>query len=428
MPGILRGNARRATPLSANLPAQITEWCRHIPAEERGVYPVDQTKTTEDDDPAEHAAWVKKLEGLGRDPMGPWKSQIDLITIDDQRDYISDRGEEVWSILEARGIDNVILTGVHTNMCVLGRPFGLRQMARNGKHVVLMRDMTDTMYNPQEWPYVSHFTGTDLIIEHIEKFVCPTITSDQFVDGPEFRFKDDNRPHLVMLIGEDEYKTAETLPKFAAEHLGKDYRVSIVHADEQDKNRFPGIEVVQGADILLVSVRRRTPPAEQLDLIRQHAHAGKPVIGLRTASHAFTLRNQSPPEGLAAWPEFDAQVLGGNYTNHYGNDQTCKVFVVHEHGTHAILKNVSQAGFTAGGSLYKVSPLAKGTTPLLAGSVEGVEPEPVAWTFTRTDGGRSFYTSLGHLQDFENTAFVALLKNAIDWAAAPAPAVSTRGS
>ena len=74
----------------------------------------------------------------------------------------------------SKGIKNVILVGVHTNMCVLGRPFGLRQMAQNGKNVVLMRDMTDTMYNPGRAPYVSHFTGTDLIVEHIEKWVCPT--------------------------------------------------------------------------------------------------------------------------------------------------------------------------------------------------------------------------------------------------------------
>jgi len=52
----------------------------------------------------------------------------------------------IWNLLESRNIDNVILTGVHANMCVSGRPFGLRQMAKNGKHVVLMRDLTDTMF------------------------------------------------------------------------------------------------------------------------------------------------------------------------------------------------------------------------------------------------------------------------------------------
>ena len=76
-------------------------------------------------------------------------------------------------------------------MCVAGRPFGLRQMAKNGRRVVLMRDLTDSMYNPARWPNVSHFRGTALIVEHIEKFVCPTITSDQILGGKPFMFSTD---------------------------------------------------------------------------------------------------------------------------------------------------------------------------------------------------------------------------------------------
>jgi nicotinamidase-related amidase len=127
---------------------------------------------------------------MGRNPKAPWKKQHDGIKIHDQ-DAISDSGVEIWNLLENRGINNVILLGVHTNMCVLGRPFGLRQMAKNGKNVVLMRDMTDTMYNPQKSPFVSHFKGTELIVEHIEKYVCRTITSDQIIGGKPFRFKGD---------------------------------------------------------------------------------------------------------------------------------------------------------------------------------------------------------------------------------------------
>ncbi len=135
---------------------------------------------------------ARNSKSLGRNPNTPWKQQTDLIKIDDAADFISDRGDEVWNILQHRGIKNVILTGVHTNMCVLGRPFGLRQMARNGKNVVLMRDMTDTMYNPKRWPYVSHFEGTRCVISHIERFVCPTITSDQIIGGKPFRFEGDS--------------------------------------------------------------------------------------------------------------------------------------------------------------------------------------------------------------------------------------------
>src|SRR5262245_21123168 len=179
-----------AAPKAKNLPADIGVWCHKIPAEEKGKYPIDQTDGGEDDDLQEHADWHAKLAKMGRNPKAPWKKQHDGITISDG-DAISDSGVEIWNLLESRGINNVILVGVHTNMCVLGRPFGLRQMAKNGKNVVLMRDMTDTMYNPKMPPYVSHFKGTELIVEHIEKFVCPTITSDQFIGGKAFRFKRD---------------------------------------------------------------------------------------------------------------------------------------------------------------------------------------------------------------------------------------------
>ena len=180
----------QSAPKAANLPKDIDQWCRKIPAEEKGVYPIDQTDGGEDDDPAEHAEWHAKLKAMGRNPKAPWKSQHAGLTIKDE-DAISDSGSEIWNLLESRGINNVLLVGVHTNMCVLGRPFGLRQMAKNGKTVALVRDLTDTMYNPQKAPYVSHFEGTRLIIEHIEKYVCPTITSDQIAGGKEFRFKGD---------------------------------------------------------------------------------------------------------------------------------------------------------------------------------------------------------------------------------------------
>lgn len=178
-------------PVAANLPKEIGAWCDSIPAEEEAEYPVDQSDGGEDDDPEEHAAWAAKLESMGRDPKKPWQRQLKTIEIDDSVDYITDQGDEVWNVLESRNIDNVILLGVHTNMCVLGRPFGLRQMAKNGKNVVLMRDMTDSMYNPKMWPYVSHFEGTRRVISHIERYVCPTITSDQIIGGTPFRFEGD---------------------------------------------------------------------------------------------------------------------------------------------------------------------------------------------------------------------------------------------
>jgi nicotinamidase-related amidase len=180
----------QAAPRAANLPADIDKWCNKIPTEEKAIYPIDQSDGGEDDDLAEHEAWHAKLKAMGRNPKAPWKSQHAGLTIKDE-DAISDSGVEIWNLLEQRGIDHVLLVGVHTNMCVLGRPFGLRQMAKNGKQVALARDLTDTMYNPQRKPFVSHFEGTRLIVEHIEKCVCPTVTSDQVLGGKEFRFQGD---------------------------------------------------------------------------------------------------------------------------------------------------------------------------------------------------------------------------------------------
>ena len=68
--------------------------------------------------------------------------------------------------------------GVHTNMCVLNRSFGIKAMTRRGVDVMLCRDLTDAMYDPAKPPYVSHDEGTRLVVEYIEKFWCPTITSE----------------------------------------------------------------------------------------------------------------------------------------------------------------------------------------------------------------------------------------------------------
>jgi nicotinamidase-related amidase len=404
---------------AASMPPDIASWCDQIPSEEAAAYPVDQSAGGEDDDPEDHRLWAKRLTAMGRNPRAPWLSQTSVIGIDDQRDYISDSGTEIWSILEERGIHNVVLVGVHTNMCVLGRPFGLRRLASGGKNVVLARDLTDTMYDPQAWPYASHFTGTELVVSHVERYVCPTISSNQVLGGQEFRFAGDKRPRLVMLLAEDEYETEKTLPAFAAKHLSQHFSVIYCYGSDSQRNEIVGVEQVASADALLVSVRRRALPAKDLELIKTFVARAKPVIGIRTASHAFSLRDTPAPAGLSVWPEFDAQVFGGNYTNHFGNSLTTTLALptdTESNPTHPILQATAALDIQPRGSLYKTSPLAAGSHVLLLGSVPGEEPQPVAWTTIRSDGGRSFYTSLGHPGDFEQPAFEALLSAGIHWA------------
>lgn len=96
-------------------------------------------------------------------------------------DGISDSAQEIYNFCEAEGITNVVLMGVHTNMCVLGRPFGIRAMVGLGRNVVLVRDLTDAMYDPRQPPRVSHARGTELVIEHIETHWCPSILSDDLL-------------------------------------------------------------------------------------------------------------------------------------------------------------------------------------------------------------------------------------------------------
>lgn len=397
----------------ADLPSDIATWCDQIPSEEAAAYPIDQSDGGEDDNPLEHAAWAERLAADGKNPKAPWFRQTPAISIDVKRDYISDDGRVIWSILQNDGIKNVILVGVHTNMCVLGRPFGLRRLASAGKNVVLCRDLTDTMYNPAAWPYASHFTGTDLIVSHIERYVCPTITSDQVLNGLEHTFHADTRPHIVIMIAEAEYMTKDTLPIFAATHLSQNYRVTFVFADAEDKNRIVNASALDRADALLVSVRRRALPKTDLDRVRQFVASGMPMIGIRTASHAFSLRNTQPPSGSAVWPEFDAQVWGGAYDGHYGNALKTKLSLAKSKST---LHAADLAGLQPGGSLYKNARLQPGATPLLAGSVDSEPEQPLAWTYIRSDGGKSFYTSLGHVDDFEQTEFQALLLRGINWA------------
>jgi nicotinamidase-related amidase len=134
--------------------------------------------------------------GDGRPPY-PWTRQTPLIGIH-PTDAVSDDGQEVFNLLEERGIDDVIVMGVHTNICVLGRPYGIRQLVILGKKPILCRDLTDSFHRHPR----GHAWGTGQVVAHIERRWCPTTTSDLLVGGAPFRFPEEcprpggkRRPH-----------------------------------------------------------------------------------------------------------------------------------------------------------------------------------------------------------------------------------------
>ncbi len=166
----------------ARPPVPLLDWC-HLDSSKEPPMPVDTSKCSCDDPVVGPAVRKFSRQHAGLDILG--------------YDGISDKGPEIFNFCEQEGITNIVLMGVHTNMCVLGRPFGIRQMVRLGKNVVLARDLTDAMYDPRQPPYVSHARGTELVIEHIEKHWCPSILGEdltQVVPGSAGPFRETATP------------------------------------------------------------------------------------------------------------------------------------------------------------------------------------------------------------------------------------------
>ncbi len=155
-----RTRMEQATP--AIPPTPIGKRCDRDPVGEPKTLPVD---TKLDCDDCELGPVVRRhtKQHAGLDIVG--------------FDGISDNGQEIYNFCEQEGIKNIVLMGVHTNYCILARPFGIRQMLKLGKNVVLARDLTDALYDPREPPFVSHARGTEIVVEHIETYLCPSISS-----------------------------------------------------------------------------------------------------------------------------------------------------------------------------------------------------------------------------------------------------------
>jgi type 1 glutamine amidotransferase len=223
-------------------------------------------------------------------------------------------------------------------------------------------------------------------------------------------------PRITFIIAEPEYNSWQTLPRFAKDVLEEKYKITpaILIADMNRPNEIAGLaNSIRKADLLVLSIRRQAFPADDLNAVRKHLSSGKPLVAIRTSSHAFDARGDCPA-GHLEWAKFDIEVLGGDYNGHYKRGIKSTVTIAPAAESHPILAGI-KTPFISNGSLYRSSPLADSAKALLVGSIPNEKPEPVAWTNTYKKA-RIFYTSLGHPDDFERPEFRRLLENAIFWA------------
>jgi type 1 glutamine amidotransferase len=233
--------------------------------------------------------------------------------------------------------------------------------------------------------------------------------------------------NIVIMVVEDpnNYEAPRTMRDFAEKQLRPlGHQVMIIDGDKPQPHHFAGlVEALKDADLLVLFSRRRFPPKDQMAAIRAHLDAGKPLLGIRTANHAFIPKPKEVVDpSLVPWPEFTDEVLGAPNTGYETKGLPYTVRIAPGSENSPLLEGVNAANILGAQSLYKVLPLAADVTPLLIGTAktDTSPPMPVAWT--RTYGERKariFYTSLGAPEDMQIADVRRLLVNAVKWTLNP---------
>ena len=269
-------------------------------------------------------------------------------------------------------------------------------------------------------------------------------------DDPWVVFEGEDGPgkgkHVVFVIGDEEYRSEDGMPQLAkilAVHHG--FKCTVLFAinkdtgeiDPQTSDNIPGLEALETADLMVMFTRFRELPDQQMKYIIDYTNSGKPIIGLRTATHAFNYRkHRDSPYAKYSFQSKDPkggwgrQVLGETWINHYGHHQRESTRGVIAKGMedHPIVKGCEDIWGPS--DVYGLTTLHGDCKPLVMGQVlVGMDPSdepntdkkalPVAWlkTFTGTEGkaARVFTTTMGHGGDLKSEGFRRLLVNACYW-------------
>jgi uncharacterized protein len=235
----------------------------------------------------------------------------------------------------------------------------------------------------------------------------------------------DAKPHVVFVTGDDEYRSEITMPMIAAIlETRHGLRTSVARAvpRPQTKDNIEGLEALDSADLMVMYTRFRALPDDQLRRILAFTGSGKPLVGFRTTTHAFLYPADNPHRELN--DGFGRDVFGQKWITHHGHGSSTRVTLHEPSLGHPILHGVTP--FHARSWLYHVAPLhGDDNTVLLEGTSEESEQaareaefpltQPVAWTRTH-NGGRVFFTTLGHPGDFTHESMRRLVVNAVLWA------------
>jgi type 1 glutamine amidotransferase len=253
--------------------------------------------------------------------------------------------------------------------------------------------------------------------------------------------------HVVLISGDEEYRSEETMPQLGrilASHHG--FRATVLFALDPDgtvnpnASNIPGLEALASADLMILFTRFRDLPDDQMKRIVDYVDSGRPIVGLRTATHAFAFKANKT---YARWgynsKEWDGgfgrQVLGETWISHHGRHgvQSTRGVLAPGRENHPILRGIATGDIWGPTDVYTVRLPVSGDVLVLGQVLSGMQPGdpplegpkndpmmPVAWTRTYTGAGgrpaRIFTTTMGSSQDLLSEGFRRLLVNATYWA------------
>ncbi len=259
--------------------------------------------------------------------------------------------------------------------------------------------------------------------------------------------------HIVLISGDDEYRSEEALPQLAkilSTHHG--FKTTVLFSLDPDgtinpeqHHNIPGLEHLKTADLAILGLRFRDLPDEQMAHFVDYIESGKPVIGLRTSTHAFDIKDKTKKFYKYAWTSdvkgyeqgFGRQVLGETWISHHGHHgkQSTRGIFVKGQEKNPILKGIKDGEIWGPTDVYGVRlPLPGDSLPLVLGQVvEGMQPTdpaatgpknepmlPVVWTKTYQGASgkssRVVCTTMGAATDLENEPLRRMLVNAGFWA------------